>query len=157
MGLRFRETGIGIAAAVFGAAVLLLVPTQVPGETFAAVGDMRSPAFFPVIAAIIVLAAAAGIILGRRHAEPAEVEAMPTRPWAAMAAVMAGGAVVPLTGIYAGLVVAMLGIGAVLRTRPLALAMTGGIALGVVHLLFARTLKVVFPDPSLPLPPWWPH
>jgi hypothetical protein len=51
----------------------------------------------------------------------------------------------------------MLGIGAVLRTRPLALAMTGGIALGVVHLLFARTLKVVFPDPSLPLPPWWPH
>jgi hypothetical protein len=157
MELRFRETVIGVAAAALGGAVLLLVPAQVPGQTVAAIGDMRSPAFFPVLAAIIVLAAAAGIILGRARAEPAEAEAMPARPWAAMAAVIAGAAVVPLAGIYAGLALAMLGIGIVLRTRPLALAITGCLSLAAVHLLFARTLKVVFPDPSLPLPPWWPH
>jgi hypothetical protein len=157
MQLRVRETMIGAAAASLGAGVLLLVPVQVPGETVAAIGDMRSPAFFPVLAAIIVLAAAAGIVLGRGSAEPAGAEALPARPWAAMAVVIAGGAMVPLLGIYAGLIVAMAGIGIVLRTRPLAFAITAGVSLAAAHLLFARTLKVVFPDPALPLPPWWPH
>lgn len=154
---RDRETLIGIAAVALGVAVLLLVPLQVPGETIAAIGDMRSPAFFPVLAAIIVLAGAVCTVLSRSSAEPAEPEAIPTRPWVAMVAVIAGGAVVPLFGIYAGLIAAMLGVGIVLRTRPLALAITAGFSLAAVHLLFERTLRVVFPDPSLTLPAWWPH
>ncbi|WP_291296235.1 tripartite tricarboxylate transporter TctB family protein [Elioraea sp.] len=157
MELRVRETMIGVAGASLGTAVLLLVPAQVPGATIAAIGDMRSPAFFPVLAAIIVLAGATGIVLAQRRAEPPAAEAMPTRPWAAMAAVIAGGTAVPFLGIYAGLLVAMLGIGVVLRTRPLAFAITTAVSLSAVHLLFARTLRVVFPDPTLPLPSWWPH
>jgi tripartite-type tricarboxylate transporter receptor subunit TctC len=48
---RLRDALIGLACVSVGAAALALVPSQVPGETLAAVGEPTSPAFFPILAA----------------------------------------------------------------------------------------------------------
>jgi Tripartite tricarboxylate transporter TctB family len=41
---------VALIAASLAVATLALVPYQVPGETLAAIGNLESPAFFPIIA-----------------------------------------------------------------------------------------------------------
>ncbi len=153
---RVRDGLIGGAGCLLGLAVLVLLPDQVPGATLAAIGDMRSPAFFPALAAVLVLVAGAAILLasGRADAQPAEDR--PLLPWATMVAAIAGAASIPLVGIHAGLAVTILSVGLVLGARPVPLVLIGAGTIAGVHLLFVRVLKVVFPDPALPLPAWWP-
>jgi hypothetical protein len=45
---------VALIAASLAVATLLLVPYQVPGETLAAVRNLESPAFFPIIAGCLM-------------------------------------------------------------------------------------------------------
>ncbi len=141
-GLLVAAMGIAL-----GAAALALIPAQVPGESVAAIGDMRSPAFFPVLAALLCLAA--GLALVPAAFRPQEVEAAPPHPrrGVLLAFLIGGGAV--LTPVLGGLLVIfllMLAVGWVLGDRrPVRMLLLAAVSVGVVHVLFERTLKVLLP------------
>lgn len=75
------RTGDGVVALIsiaIGASILALVPDEIAGEQLSAVGDMNSPAFFPIVAAIVMLvcgvALALVVVVPRRTSTPAEIE-----------------------------------------------------------------------------------
>jgi MFS family permease len=144
-GLLVASTGVAL-----GAAALALIPAQIPGESLAALGDMRSPAFFPVLAALLCLAAGLALIPAafRPEEEPA-----PPHPRRAMtlAVLLTGGAV--LTPVLGGLLVIFLlmpAVGWLLGDRrPLRMLLLAAVSVGIVHLLFERTLKVMLPPGML--------
>lgn len=143
------RTGLLVAAMgiALGAAALTLIPAQIPGENVAAIGDMRSPAFFPVLAALLCLAA--GLALVPAAFRPEEADPAPPHPRRAvlLAFLLGGGAV--LTPVLGGLLVIfllMLAVGWVLGDRrPLRMLLLAAVSVGVVHVLFERTLKVLLP------------
>lgn len=140
------------SAIVLGGAALLLIPWQIPGESLAAINDMRSPAFFPVLAAMIAILAGAAL-LRPGPAEPAEAAPEnPGRTWV-LAALVLGSAV--LTPVLGGLPVIFVMMAATARVmgerRPLRVLALAGISVLVIHLLFERTLKVLMP-PGLLFP-----
>ena len=45
---------VGLVCAVVGIAVLLLVPVQISGESLAAITNVQSPAFFPILNAVFL-------------------------------------------------------------------------------------------------------
>lgn len=146
------RSGLLVAAMgiALGAAALALIPAQIPGESLAAVGDMRSPAFFPVLAALLTLSA--GLVLVPAAFRPGEQPA-PPHPRRAMtlAVLLTGGAV--LTPVLGGLLVIfllMLAVGWVLGDRrPVRMLLLAAVSVGVVHVLFERTLKVLLPPGML--------
>jgi hypothetical protein len=51
---------VALVAGGLGIATLLLIPYQIPGESLAAIGNLQSPAFFPVFTgAVMVISAGA--------------------------------------------------------------------------------------------------
>ena len=148
-----QATGLLAAAAgiALGGAALLLVPAQIPGESLAAIRDMRSPAFFPVLAALLALSA--GIALLPAALRPGAVteapEPAPPHPRRALvlAGLLTGGAVLaPVLGGLPVIFLLMLAVGAVLGDRrPLRMLLLAAAGTAVVHLLFERTLKVLLP------------
>jgi putative tricarboxylic transport membrane protein len=49
------DLAVAFLTAVIGAGTLVLVPGQISGETLAAITNAQSPAFFPILAACILL------------------------------------------------------------------------------------------------------
>lgn len=49
------DLAVAFLAVVIGAGTLVLLPGQISGETLAAITDAQSPAFFPILAACILL------------------------------------------------------------------------------------------------------
>lgn len=45
---------VALTSVAIGASILALVPDEIAGQTLAAIGDMNSPAFFPIIAAALM-------------------------------------------------------------------------------------------------------
>lgn len=140
--LLVAATGISL-----GAAALALIPAEIPGESLAAVGDMRSPAFFPVLAALLTFAA--GLVLVPAAFRPGEAETSPPYPGRAalLALLLVGGALlVPVLGGLLVIFLLMLAVGWLLGDRrPLRMLLLAAIGTGIVHLLFERTLKVLLP------------
>ena len=53
---------VALTSVAVGGAILALVPYEIAGQTLAAVSDMNSPAFFPIIAAALLIIC--GLVLG---------------------------------------------------------------------------------------------
>lgn len=45
---------VALTSIAIGTTTLSLVPDEIAGQTLAAIGDMNSPAFFPIIAAFLM-------------------------------------------------------------------------------------------------------
>ena len=84
------DLAVALVAGLIGAATLLLVPSQISGETLAALGNMESPAFFPILAAWLIVVCSIG--LGLRSlahggaAQQARVEF--PRPWPVLSVIV---------------------------------------------------------------------
>jgi hypothetical protein len=138
---------VAASGIALGAATLALIPREIPGESLAALSDMRSPAFFPVLAALLALAAGLALVPAAfRPGEPPPPPAHPRRA-AMLALLLIGGAL--LTPVLGGLLVIfllMLAVGWLLGARhTLRMLAIAAIATATVHILFERTLKVLLP------------
>ena len=137
-----------------GCVALALIPSQILGESLAAIHDMRSPAFFPILAAGIAILAGAALL---RPAAPAELDPPPESPRRArlLAGCVLGAAI--LTPLLGGLPVIFLMMAFTAwvmgERRPLPILALAGLSVLVVHLLFERTLKVLLP-PGVVMPGW---
>jgi hypothetical protein len=65
-------------ATVLGGSTLLLVPQQISGESIHAIGSMRSPAFFPVLGALLMCLVALLLTIRAVKPAPARLEASET-------------------------------------------------------------------------------
>jgi hypothetical protein len=141
---------VAAVAVALGGAVLALLPGQIPGAGLAAIGDMTSPAFFPILAALLVLAAGAALLLRPAAPVPAEADAEDAggigKPLI-FAAMMIGGALLtPVLGGLLTLFLLMCGAAAIAGARrPVPTLLVAACGVLVVHLLFERTLKVLLP------------
>lgn len=142
------QLAVAVLGAAAGVVVLAILPQQVPGASLAAWSDMRSPAFFPIWAAVVVLVSSGVIALqalrgGLRTDEPPISLCRPAAVAAVLAAFVACAA-------YVGTVVSMALMAAGLAwlfglRRPahvLILAVATALA---IHLSFERGLKILFP------------
>jgi len=138
---------VALSGILLGAAALALVPREIPGQSLAAIGDMRSPAFFPVLAAILALSAGLSLLpAALRAPPPVEMPPYPARA-VALAALLVGGAVLaPVLGGLLDIFLLMLAVGFVLGDRrPLRMLLLAACGTMLVHLLFERMLKVILP------------
>lgn len=55
---------VAVTSIATGASTLALVPNEIAGQTLAAIGDMNSPAFFPIIAAVLMTICGIFLALG---------------------------------------------------------------------------------------------
>jgi len=139
---------VAVVALALGGAVLALLPSQIPGAGVSAIGDMTSPAFFPILAALLVLAAGAALLRRPAAQGPTETEEPGGigRPLLFAAMMIGGAALTPVLGGLFTLFLLMCGAAAIAGARrklpTLVLAASGVL---VVHLLFERTLKVLLP------------
>lgn len=141
------DTAVAAVAIGTGAAALLLLPAQIPGETLAAATDMRSPAFFPVVSAGIAILAGLGVLaqVGRLPAEDAPPE-RPARGVAMAVLILAGALLTPVLGGLPAIFLLMLASAWLMgERRAWRAVLLAAIAVLVVHLLFERTLKVLLP------------
>ena len=137
--------GLGIA---LGLAALVLLPSQIPGESLAAIGDMRSPAFFPILAALLSIGAGVLLMPAALHgsAEAAPAPDYPKRAWMLAALLLVAALVTPVLGGLVVLFLLVIGTAWIAGERrwPRLLLLAVVIVLAV-HLLFERTLKVMMP------------
>jgi hypothetical protein len=142
---------VALAAVALGAAMLALIPVEVPGESMAAIGDMASPAFFPIVSAgaIVVLGALLGVKALLQPAAGRHAWEAPERP-AALAAVAAlfclYAAGIHHLGMISASVVLLLAMPWLfgLRNRIVILVVAMLTPL-TVYLLFERALLVLLP------------
>ena len=135
-----------------GVAVLLLVPSQISGETVAAIRDMQSPAFFPILAACLMVLCS--LILGIRSARslrgPVEARIQVEQPRAVLA--VTGVFVLFAVGTYYfGLLVActvtILVMGYFLNYRQPMVLVPFSIGMPIcIYVLFERTLRIILPE-----------
>lgn len=149
---------LSLVVTAAGVAALVLLPGQIAGFGYDAIGDMRSPVVFPAVSATVlaVLGAVLGITTAVR-AVPAprgEEETRPAGPRTALvfAIVVAYVAAVP----WIGLVPASLGAFVAMALafgyrRPVPVALLAVATVLLVQVLFADLLHIVFPDPRVAL------
>lgn len=139
---------VAVVALALGGAVLALLPGQIPGAGLAAIGDMTSPAFFPILAALLVLASGIALLPRPAAAEAADAEETGGigKPLI-FAAMMIGGALLaPVLGGLLTLFLLMCGAAAIGGARrPVPTLVLAACGVLVVHLLFERTLQVLLP------------
>jgi putative tricarboxylic transport membrane protein len=147
---RLRDALIGLACVSVGAAALALVPSQVPGETLAAVGEPTSPAFFPILAAgvlaLLGIALAAQAFMSDPQAS-AEGERILTADYLAMSAALALYVMlIPVIGMYLSSALMIVGLSLLFRYRRLSLVLASALLTpALVWLLFEKGLIILFP------------
>ena len=60
---RAGDSLVALISLAIGVLTLALVPKEIAGQTLAAIGDMNSPAFFPIIAALLMTICGATLAL----------------------------------------------------------------------------------------------
>src|SRR5690606_24693667 len=139
----------GLAVTSVGVAIILLLPAEVGGATFAAVGNMTSPALFAALSgmALVLLGVAlAGRSLMRRTPCTPFVVGQPLRVLAASGVLVAGVAGTFVVGLLpsAAAIVILLGLVFGYR-RYWLLVLIGAVCPIVVYVLFERMLLVLLP------------
>ncbi|MGI9384673.1 MAG: tripartite tricarboxylate transporter TctB family protein [Methyloligellaceae bacterium] len=135
--LRNSSLIVGTVAVVTGIGVLLLVPVQVPGETWAAVTDLQSPAFFPIVNGMFLTLCGAVLTLTAvfRHPDGAAADPIESVVYPGKLAATAGLLAVYLSVIpHIGMVV----------SSSLAIA-TMSILLGYRNKLLIPIVSIIFP------------
>lgn len=147
--MRRGDLAVGGLSLGLGVATLALVPWGVSGASLAAVLDMRSPAFFPILTASL-LGVFGAVLVVRAWRAPGEVApgpvAAPGRVLAVAGVLIIYGIAVPWLGMFvsSGIVIVLLAwiLG---ERRGLRVA---GLAVAVpllVYFLFERYLLILFP------------
>jgi len=142
---------VALGSLAIGISTLSLVPKQIAGETLAAIGDMNSPAFFPIIAAILMVIC--GTILGLRTItrRPADREAhIEFKQSGTVFMIMAMFVVFAIATHFIGMLVSaaitILVMAWYLNYRTVGILVP--VAIGVplvIHLLFERVLLIILP------------
>jgi len=60
-----RDAAVAIAGAALGLAALIAVPAQIRGQGYDALFDVQSPAFFPILIALLMIAVSLGLLASR--------------------------------------------------------------------------------------------
>lgn len=143
------DLSVGALTAAIAIAALLLVPGEVASGGLAEVGDVRSPAFFPILGAGLLLALSSGLIFRslRRGASGGHVAPVVALPPARVAgALLAAGAVVVWLGFLptAALLIVTLSYIFGARRHRLVVGLCVGVPIGI-QLLFRDVLNVLLP------------
>ncbi|NBC89141.1 MAG: hypothetical protein GVX90_06590 [Alphaproteobacteria bacterium] len=130
-----------------GLGALVLVPVQVEQGGLVGFGDVRSPAFFPVLAAVLTVGLSIALLVrGMVRAAPAVKVANAPRVLAVTGALAAATAAIFWLGylITAGLLIAALS-RALGNRRPLIILVLAVAVPAGIHLLFEGALNVLLP------------
>jgi hypothetical protein len=65
------DRAVAIVGAALGVGALLAVPAQIRGQGFGAIADVQSPAFFPILIALLMVAMSVLLLTARRR-EPSK-------------------------------------------------------------------------------------
>ncbi len=143
---------VALAAGVVGAGTLLLVPSQISGETLAALGNMESPAFFPILAAWLIIVCSVGLgvrSLTRGGAgQQARVEF--PRPWSVLSVIVifvlfAAGTY--YLGMVPAAVLMIMVMAYLLEYRNPKIVLPVAVAVPVgIYLLFEKLLLILLPS-----------
>ncbi len=60
-----RDATVAIVGAAFGLAALIAVPAQIKGQGYDALFDVQSPAFFPILIALLMIAVSLTLLASR--------------------------------------------------------------------------------------------
>lgn len=138
----------GLATAALGLAALWLVPAQVAPDGFARLGEVRSPAFFPILAAALTLVLSLALVLRGllRPAPPTELRAPGRVLPVGAALVLAAVLVFPLGYLVtAALLIVALSYAFGGRRHAVILAMAVLVPVAI-QLLFVSGLNVLLPE-----------
>lgn len=145
---------VALIAVVIGGGTLLLVPFQVKGESLGALLEVQSPAFFPILAALIMLLNAVVLlvqVIGRDREAGLYVRF--DRPLDVLygIGVMVGFvAATPWIGMTAASAIAILALGLFMEPRRWkAIVLTAVIVPVAIYLLFERLLLILLPEGTL--------
>ena len=148
--MTLRPTGLAvpIIGAVVGGATLFLLPMQIPGASLSDVSEMGSPAFFPIVAALVVILASVADA-GRVLAGLGVGAATPwrwRRPLALALAFALYLPLIPLLGMMTAAFLLMVVISRVFRYPRVGRILVVALAATVlIYVLFERVLFVLFP------------
>lgn len=146
---RTADLLVGLVAGATAITALLLIPSEVSRDAFRSFGNVRSPAFFPVLASMLLLLFSVALLVRawRRRSAPHARPALPPARVAAVAASL----------LIAGLMIAWLGFGPTAFALILGLSFSFGarnpvtvlvLAVAVptvIHVLFRSMLDVLLP------------
>ncbi|MFW5680491.1 MAG: tripartite tricarboxylate transporter TctB family protein [Pseudomonadota bacterium] len=152
-----RDAGVALVGLLLGLGVILLVPSHAAREGYAALTDIQSPGFFPlVLAGCLVVTGTVSLLAGLRPGRAAARDGdqrrveMPLRLAATMGLLVAYYFGLIWLGMLPASMLLILTLGLVLGYRNLWLL--AAVALTVptgVHLLFRRLLYVLLPEGRL--------
>lgn len=154
MRLNVDYTIAGCALA-FGGFILWSIPNQVPGATLAAVSDMSSSAFFPILTGVFMILCGVALAVrtasGKLLAEPREQETFSPRHSARMVAVLLLLVAYLITLKIIGMIVSSMLLIAIMA--PLLgyrnvryIVASAAIFPVVIYLLFDRLLHILLPN-----------
>jgi hypothetical protein len=142
---------VAVVAGALGSATLLLVPYQVSSATLAAIADMQSPGFFPVLAGGLIVACA--MALAAKSLLPTGAHARHEVEFPQPGFVLAIGAIIilfaagcQLIGMIPSAAAVIIGMGYLWGFRDLKILIAVGILVpAAIYLLFEKTLLIILP------------
>jgi hypothetical protein len=158
------DIAVAIVGASLGLGALLAVPAQIRGQGFGAIADVLSPAFFPILIALVLVAVSVLLLLTARRlgpSKPSEINApaegdetgpveAPRRLAAAALCLVAYYAALELVGMVAASVLAIAALALTLGYRRYGILAAVALALPVgIFLAFEKGLFVLLPAGKL--------
>jgi hypothetical protein len=151
-----RDAAVALVGLLLGLGVILLVPSHAAREGYAALTDIQSPGFFPlvlagclVVTSTVFFAASLRRASGTREEDQRPIQ-QPLRLAATMGLLVAYYFGLTWIGMLPASILLILGLGLVLGYRNLWLLAIVAVAVPTgVHLLFSRLLYVLLPEGRL--------
>jgi len=143
-----RDRLVALVGLVLGVGTLALVPRQVDGHSLADISNLSSPAFFPILVALSLVAGSLLLVLRPGTAAEADerIEA-PGRLALTAGWLVAYAVLLPLLGTVVSSVLSVLAMGAILGYRRWAVLTAAALAVPLaVYGLFRRLLYVLLPE-----------
>lgn len=151
------DIAVAIAGATLGLGALFAVPAQIRGQGYGAIADIQSPAFFPILIALLTVVMSVLLLTARRSPpkppeagdETGPVEA-PRRLAAAAFCLVAYYAALQLVGMVTASVLAIAALALVLGYRRYRLLAAVSVAVpACLFLAFEKGLFVLLPAGKL--------
>jgi hypothetical protein len=147
---------VAIIAAVIGLITLLLVSSQVPGESLSAITNTSSPAFFPILSSCLIILC--GVILGLKSIKFAQstqktAPLLTDRPWRQlliMTFFILYTLAINILGMMTSGFLMIIGLSYYLGYRKVKIILAVAVFVPVmVYLLFEKLLLVILPHGGL--------
>lgn len=148
---KIRDSVFALAGIGAGFAALALIPSQIEGQTLRAIADPTSSAFFPILAAIALIACCALLLvmtLTRADSGAAPEGPLLTLRSTGTSALLAGYLVmIHLVGMYVATPLMIVGLSIAFGYRNWPLVIASAIVMpALIWFLFQKLLVVVFPS-----------